>query len=91
MPMKNRNYKQEYATAKARGENKGCAMRHKARRMVEKEVGDLPSSVEIDHKKPIRAGGTSARGNLRKRPASANKADNGQYPGMKKSGKKRNV
>lgn len=45
---------------------KGRAIRNKARAMLEKEglvrKGD---GKDVDHKKPVRAGGTNARSNLR--------------------------
>lgn len=81
-----RDYAQEAATAKARGEVADSNTRHKARRAYEKANGDLPTSVEVDHKKKLKDGGAgTALSNLRARPASANRADNGQKP---KGGKK---
>lgn len=76
-----RDYRQEYKTSKARGEvgtgsYSGNAKRHRARRAYEKEHGDLPSTVEVDHKKKIKDGGGNGKGNLRARPRSANRADN---------------
>lgn len=49
---------------------------NKARRMLEREglvrKGD---GKDVDHKKPLRQGGTSARSNLRVRSRSANRGD----------------
>jgi hypothetical protein len=50
------------------------AERNKARRMYEKEHGDLPSSVDVDHKRPLAKGGTTKMGNLRAVPASKNRS-----------------
>lgn len=80
-PSYKRQYKQEYATAKARGEvgtgsDSGNAKRHRARRAYEKEHGDLPSNVHVDHKKHLKSGGSNGKSNLRARPASANMKDN---------------
>jgi len=61
-----RDYRQEYATAKARGENDGNAQRKRARYAAEKagrvHKGD---GKDIDHKRPISRGGTNAASNLR--------------------------
>ena len=77
-PGYKRNYKQEMKTATSRGEDKHRAMRNAARaeaiRAGKVKKGD---GKEIDHKKPLRSGGTNTPSNLRVRSASANKADNG--------------
>lgn len=41
------------------------AMRNAARREYERIFGDLPSDVDVDHKKMLKAGGGNARSNLR--------------------------
>jgi hypothetical protein len=41
------------------------SQRNKARREYEKVHGNLPSNVDVDHKKSIDAGGTNASSNLR--------------------------
>lgn len=41
------------------------AERNAARREYEKAHGDLPRSVDVDHKTPLKRGGTNAMGNLR--------------------------
>jgi hypothetical protein len=73
-PKYQRNYKQEYATAKARGENEGNALRHKARAQLENagrvHTGD---GKDVDHVRPISKGGGNA-GNLRVRSASNNRS-----------------
>lgn len=51
-------------------------MRHKARRLVEKKTGKkLPTSVHVDHKKPLKGGALSSANdlsNLRTMDASKN-------------------
>lgn len=84
MPMIHRNYKQERKTAIARGEtgvghNSGDAIRHRARRAKEKQVGHkLPTSVQVDHKVPLKSGGAPGGSNLRLRSASSNMAAGGR-------------
>ena len=42
------------------------SQRNKARRLMEKEVGKAAlKGKDVDHKTPIRSGGTNARSNLR--------------------------
>lgn len=36
-----------------------------ARRAVEKKVGNLPTSMQVDHKKPLVQGGSNKSSNLR--------------------------
>lgn len=51
------------------------AARNRARRAYENANGDLPSSVDVDHKKPLAKGGAAtALSNLRARPASKNRS-----------------
>lgn len=83
-PNYKRDYKQEYATAKARGEDKDANQRNKARRAYEAENGKLPAGVDVDHKRKIKDGGSNAPSNLRARPASENRSDNGHKPKEKK-------
>jgi hypothetical protein len=73
-----RNYKSEYQNYHAQPEQiKKRASRVKARRMLEKEgtvtKGD---GKDVDHKKPLRSGGTTTRSNLRVRSVKANRSDN---------------
>lgn len=87
-----KNYKRDYAqesrTAKKRGETgvgskSGDATRHRARRKYEKENGELPSNVDVDHKKKLKDGGSNSSSNLRKRSRGANRSDNGHSPKKK--------
>lgn len=79
-----RNYKQERLTAIKRGETSiGAkskdAMRHKARRLVEKRLGKkLPTSVQVDHKKTLKSGGGNTSSNLRVRDAHSNMSAGGK-------------
>lgn len=70
------------STAKAK---KDRAARNKARREAEKDgrvsKGD---GKDIDHKKPLRSGGSTAKSNTRVRSKSANRSDNGKTGGRKK-------
>ena len=79
MPVKKkRNYPQERRTANARGETgvgskSGDATRHRARRKLIKATGKkLSTKQHVDHKKPIKQGGSNGTGNLRVRTASSN-------------------
>lgn len=60
-----RNYKLEYERYQGTPEQlKAQSERHKARRAYEKANGDLPSTVDVHHKKAMSKGGTSKMGNL---------------------------
>lgn len=68
-----RNYKQEYERYQGKPEQIAKrSERNKARRAYEKANGDLPSTVDVDHKKPIDKGGTNKASNLRAVPQSQN-------------------
>lgn len=89
---KGRDYAQERRTAIARGEtgagsNSGDAQRHRARRIVEKEVGELSPDQVVDHKKRVKDGGSNARSNLRVRSLSSNAADGGRVGNREGKGK----
>jgi len=48
--------------------------RNKARRLMEKKVGkEALKGKDVDHKTPIRSGGTNASGNLRVRSVAKNR------------------
>lgn len=91
---KGRDYKRERELAIARGETgvgskSGDAQRHRARRIVEKDVGDLPPDQVVDHKKRVRDGGSNNRSNLRVRSLSSNAADGGRVGNRKAKGVKK--
>jgi hypothetical protein len=72
---KQRDYKREYAKYQGKPEQiANRSERNKARRKYEAANGDLPSNVDVDHKKRIAKGGTNASSNLRAVPESKNTA-----------------
>lgn len=79
-----RDYKQERKTAKARGETgvgskSGDATRHRARRTVEARIGrKLGTDDHVDHKRPLRSGGSNSTSNLRVRSSSSNTSAGGK-------------
>lgn len=80
-----RDYKQERATALARGEGPDNAARKRARRMLEAEGKVEPfDGKDVDHVKPLAKGGAVGKGNLRTKPAS----DNRSFPRTKSAGMK---
>lgn len=74
-----RNYQGTPAQLKAQSE------RHKARRAYEKVHGDLPPTVDVDHKKAMSKGGTSKLSNLRAVPQSENTSFSRTKTGAMKS------
>ena len=72
-----RNYAKEYANYQGtETQKKNRAQRNKARRMMIREgVAAKGDGKDVDHIKPMKSGGTSARSNLRMRSKSANRAD----------------
>ncbi len=80
-----RDYKQENKTAKARGETgvgskSGDATRHRARRKFINSIkrNSLTSDTHVDHKKPLKSGGSNGKGNLRARSAKSNMSSGGK-------------
>jgi hypothetical protein len=82
-----RDYKKEYADYHGKPDQiKQRAERVKAQRMVDKTgkdangngKADAREGKDIDHKKPLRAGGKSTKDNLRIRSIKANRGDNGK-------------
>jgi hypothetical protein len=73
-----RNYKSEYDNYHGKPEQiKNRAERVKARRMMEKTGAVTKGDgKDVDHKKPLRSGGTTTKSNLRVRSKSANRGDN---------------
>lgn len=73
-----RNYRKEYDNYQGKPEQiKKRAQRVKARRMLEKEGAVTKGDgKDVDHKTPLRSGGSTARSNLRVRSKSANRGDN---------------
>jgi hypothetical protein len=79
----------KWLAQKASGEADRDALRAKARAEYDK-AGIDRKGKDIDHKKKLAAGGTSARSNLRLRDSSENQADNRHKKG-EAAGKKRKV
>lgn len=79
-----RDYEQERKTAIARGETgsgsqSGDAVRHRARRVVEKHVGKSRiKGKDVDHIKPVKQGGSNESSNLRVRAVASNRSDGGK-------------
>lgn len=71
-----RDYKHAYKLQKQSGETKDQIERQRARREYD-QAGIERDGKHIDHKKPIRAGGKSTKGNTRLRSPKANMRDNG--------------
>ena len=71
-----RPYRHEYQMQKKRGEHDDRMERQRARRKYDKDGIDR-TGKDIDHVKPLRAGGKSTAGNTRLRSRKANQSDNG--------------
>lgn len=73
-----RDYKQEYKTAKARGEigtgsNSSNAKRHRLRRLALKK-GMVKKGQDLDHKVPLSKGGSNTLKNARATSPSENRS-----------------
>lgn len=85
-PNYKRNYKQEYERYQGTPEQrKNRSERNKARRQYEDKHGDLPTSTEVDHKKPLSKGGKNGGGNLRAASSAANRSFSRTSAGKLKS------
>lgn len=73
-----RDYRSEYDNYQGKPEQiKNRAERVKARRIMEKTGAVTKGDgKDVDHKKPLRSGGTTTKSNLRVRNKSANRSDN---------------
>ena len=75
-PGYKRNYKDEYQKHHSSAEaKKARAARNKAARAKGKP------GMDVDHKKPLRNGGSTSLSNTRLRTRSSNRAANGHRPG----------
>lgn len=87
-----RNYERERELAIKRGETgvgskSGDATRHRARRKVEKRIGrKLGSNEVVDHKNPLKSGGSNGDSNLAVRGLSDNAAHGGRIGDRKAKG-----
>ena len=88
MPTKaeNRNYKAE-AKKETPARKQARRDRMNARYGYEKENGDLPTGMHVDHVKALSAGGTNGKKNLRAIPKARNESFNRRGPGGKQVGK----
>lgn len=79
-----RNYKREYKLFHGKpSQIKKRAKRVTARRRMEaKGKVHKGDGKDVDHKKPLRNGGTNGESNLRIRSKSDNRSDNGKYKGQ---------
>lgn len=81
-----RNYAEEYKKYQGTpAQIKNRSARNTARRVYEKANGDLPSNVDVDHKKALSKGGSSSKGNLRAVSESANTSFSRTKTGAMKS------
>ena len=85
-PKEDRNYKQE-AKAESPQRKQDRRDRMNARYAVEKKVGNLPTDMQVDHKKALSAGGTNDPKNLRVIPKKQNESFNRAGPGGRQIGK----
>jgi hypothetical protein len=70
-----RDYKKEYRDYQGTPEQiHNRSLRNQARRKMEKKVGNLPSNVDVDHKKRLDKGGSNDMSNLRVKTESENSA-----------------
>lgn len=82
-----RDIAQETKTAKARGEDKKNAERHRARRLAIKEgIVKHNDGQDVDHKQPLSKGGTTTVSNLRARSPKKNRAFPRNPDGSMKAG-----
>lgn len=84
----NRDYAQERVTAIARGETgvgskSKDATRHRARLAYTKANGALSSNTHVDHKNPLKSGGSNNLSNLRTKSASQNSSEGGKMGNRK--------
>ena len=80
-----RNYKAEYANYQGKPEQiRNRALRNAARREFEAQNGNLPPSVDVDHRQPLVKGGSNSLNNLRPRSRHANRS----FPRTRRAGMK---
>ena len=70
-PLSKQRYDKAYGARPEQKANR--AARGRARYAYEKEHGDLPSNIDVNHKKRIAKGGTNAKGNLEPKSQHANR------------------
>ena len=93
---KDRDYKRERELAKKRGETgvgamSGDNLRHKAQRKVESAIGrKLKENEVVDHKNPIKNGGSNSISNLKVTTRSKNAQHGGKIGNRKTKGNRTN-
>ena len=86
--MATRDYKQEWKTAKARGEGEDNAMRHRARYAMEQAGKVSPKDgKDVAHKTAVSKGGSNATSNLKVQSKSDNRSFSRNPDGSMKSEK----
>lgn len=82
-----RDYKKEYRNYHGKSkQRKERAARTRARELMKKKgIVKKGDGKDIDHKKPLRSGGSNGINNLRVRSKSKNRADNGHKKGEKQN------
>jgi len=82
-----RDYAMEYRNYHGKPkQRKQRAARTKAREiMIKKGIVKKGDGVDLDHKKPLRSGGSTKLNNIRKRNKSENRSDNGHKKGEKQN------
>lgn len=83
MPMKKRNYAQEWKNFVAKPANVMAHRKRDAARRALDAKGVNRSGKDIDHKVPLSRGGTNAASNLRLKTPSANRTFKRVGPGGK--------
>jgi hypothetical protein len=88
MPTKasERDYKKE-AARESESRKQDRRDRMNARYAYEKKNGDLPTNVQVDHKKALSQGGTNDPKNLRAIPKERNESFKRRGPGGKQVGR----
>jgi hypothetical protein len=83
LPKGDPEWKREWEYQKKTGENKKNTERAKARRMYDK-LGIDRKGKQIDHVKPLEAGGKTTKGNLKLVSVATNEKKNLHHKGEKK-------
>lgn len=84
-PKDQRNYAREAAMESPK-RKQDRRDRMNARYAYEKKHGDLPTNVQVDHKKPLSRGGSNAPSNLRAISKARNESFKRDGPGGKQKG-----
>lgn len=80
------NYKRDYKAEYKAHHSSDAAKKDRAARNKAARAKGEPGK-DVDHKKPLRAGGSKELSNTRVRSRTANRSDNGHKPGEKQKRK----